>query len=227
MERDKSAKLAETTEAEVQELLRQVKQRDDQLVQAGRRLEVTELEKTQLLRELENNKEKVDKLVKETKAMEYQQKRKRTPEKENLLYDAFYIEDLESKLEAYRVREEELQNQIENLKKSSNPLVPKSIFPIMNNSSFGGSLKNIPLDPQDQAIFFFRKLLRAESYRKALVWQKRYLSLLLSSYQESEILSLGRLARMSGARQMLVADIPRPPGVNVQFRYKELKYKKI
>ena len=91
----------------------------------------------------------------------------------------------------------------------------------MKSSSFGGSLKNIPQEPQDQAIFFFRKLLRAESYRKALVWQKRYLSLLLSSYQESEILSLGRLARMSGARKMLVADIPRPQGKNVQFRLKQ------
>ena len=88
----------------------------------------------------------------------------------------------------------------------------------MKSSSFGGSLKNIPTNPQDQAIFFFRKLLRAESYRKALVWQKRYLSLLISSYQESEILSLGRLARMSGARQTIIADIPKPQGENVQFR---------
>ena len=220
IEREKSARLAETTEAEVQELLEQVRQRDEQVMQASRRLEITELEKSQLLRELENNKEKVDKLVTENKAMEYQQK-KRTPDKDNLLYDAFYIEDLESKLEAYRVREEDLQHQLDDLKKSGNPLVTKSIFPVMKSSSFGGSLKNIPLEPQEQAIFFFRKLLRAESYRKALVWQKRYLSLLLSSYQESEILSLGRLARMSGARKMLVADIPRPQGINVQFRYKD------
>eukprot|EP00092_Neocalanus_flemingeri_P013922 GFUD01015018.1.p1 GENE.GFUD01015018.1~~GFUD01015018.1.p1 ORF type:complete len:813 (+),score=297.49 GFUD01015018.1:699-3137(+) len=218
MERDKSAKLAEVTEEEVQELSRQVKQRDDQLVQGSRMLEVAELEKTQLLRELQSNKEKAEKLVMETKAKESEQKRKRTPETENLLYDAFYIEDLESKLEAYRVREEQLQIQIDTLKKSNNSVVTKSIFPLMKSSSFGGSLKNIPLDSQDQAIFFFRKLLRAESYRKALVWQKRYLSLLLSSYQESEILSLGRLARMSGARQMLVADMPRPQGVNIQFR---------
>merc|ERR1719427_1650799 len=88
-------------------------------------------------------------------------------------------------------------------------------FPVAKSPSFGGSIKNIPQDPRDQSVFFYRKLLRAESYRKALVWQKRYLSLLLSSYQESEILSLGRL---SGARKMLVADIPRPQGKNVQFR---------
>ena len=182
------------------------------------RLEVAELEKTQLLREVQNNKDKVEKLVNLNKTMECQQKKKRTPEKDNLLYDAFYVEDLESKLEAYRVREEQLQTQIDNSKRPNNSIASKSIFPIMKSSSFGGNLKNIPLDPQDQAIFFFRKLLRAESYRKALVWQKRYLSLLLFSYQESEILSLGRLARMSGGRQMLVADIPRPQGVNVQFR---------
>ena len=28
-------------------------------------------------------------------------------------------------------------------------------------------------EPQQQAVFFYRRLLRAESYRKALVWQKR------------------------------------------------------
>jgi len=215
MERDRSAKLAETTEAEVQEFLEQIKQRDEQLVQAGKRFGVAEIEKTQLLREMQKNKEKIDILVQQSKIYE---KKKRTPEKENLIYDAFYVEDLESKLEAFRVREEELQNQIDYMKTSNTSVVQKSIFPLMKSSSFGGNLKNIPLNPQDQAIFFFRKLLRAESYRKALVWQKRYLSLLLSSYQESEILSLGRLARMSGARKMLVADVPRPQGVNVQFR---------
>ena len=29
-------------------------------------------------------------------------------------------------------------------------------------------------EPQQQAVFFYRRLLRAESYRKALVWQKRF-----------------------------------------------------
>jgi hypothetical protein len=36
---------------------------------------------------------------------------------------------------------------------------------------------------QEQAYHFYRLLLRAESYRKALIWQKKYISLLLSSYQ--------------------------------------------
>ena len=218
LEREKSNRLADTTEAEVQELLEQVRQRDEELVQAGRMLEVTEMEKTRLLRELESNREKVNELVTEIKEIKFQQQKKNAPEVGNIPIDVFYLEDLESKLEAYRVREEDLQHQIDELKKSNTTVVPKSIFPIMKSSSFGGSLKNIPQEAQEQAIFFFRKLLRAESYRKALVWQKRYLSLLLSSYQESEMLSLGRLARMSGARQMLVADIPRPQGLNVQFR---------
>jgi len=217
IEREKSGRLAETTEAEVQELLEQVRQRDEQVVQAGRRLEVTELEKSQLLRELENYKEKLNIQISENKDLVDKQNKMKTPENGKVCSDAFYIEDLESKLEAYREREEDLQHQIDALKKSRTPAA-SSVFPIMKSSSFGGSLKNIPQEPQDQAIFFFRKLLRAESYRKALVWQKRYLSLLLSSYQESEILSLGRLARMSGARKMLVADIPRPQGKNVQFR---------
>jgi len=160
----------------------------------------------------------VNELVTEIKEIKFQQQKNNAPEVGNIPIDVFYLEDLESKLEAYREREEDLQHQIDELKKSSTTVVPKSIFPIMKSSSFGGSLKNIPQEAQEQAIFFFRKLLRAESYRKALVWQKRYLSLLLSSYQESEMLSLGRLARMSGARQMLVADIPRPQGLNIQFR---------
>lgn len=72
----------------------------------------------------------------------------------------------------------------------------------------------------------------------------RYLSLLLSSYQESELLSLGRLARMSGSRfllllqllhlplvlslplvqlqlllrRMLVAEMPSARGTSVRFR---------
>ena len=40
----------------------------------------------------------------------------------------------------------------------------------------------------------------------------------LDASRESELLSLGRLARMSGGRKMLISDIPRPDGRNVQFR---------
>ena len=34
-------------------------------------------------------------------------------------------------------------------------------------------------EPQQQAVFFYRRLLRAESYRKALVWQKRLIIIIL------------------------------------------------
>ena len=83
MERDKSAKLAETTEAEVQDFSRQVKQRDEQLVWCKQ----TEGWRLQSLRnpserEVQNFKEKVEKL---NTTIECQQKRKRTPEKDNLL----------------------------------------------------------------------------------------------------------------------------------------------
>ena len=126
-----------------------------------------------------------------------------------------YIQDLETKIAAFKEREDQLLAEIEQLKLKGHSAVS---YPVLKSSSFGGAFKNVPEEPQEQAIFFFRKLLRAESYRKALVWQKRYLSLLIFSYQESELLSLGRLARMSGGRKMLIADIPRPEGKNVNFR---------
>ena len=58
--------------------------------------------------------------------------------------------------------------EMESLKRASIGL------PVAKSPSFGGSIKNIPQDPRDQSVFFYRKLLRAESYRKALVWQKRW-----------------------------------------------------
>jgi len=128
--------------------------------------------------------------------------------------DAFLVEELESKLEASKLREEQLIAEVEAARRSAGG----ESFPIARCGSYGGSIKNIPQEPQQQAVFFYRRLLRAESYRKALVWQKRYLSLLLTSYQESELLSLSRLARMSGSRKMLVADVPPPEGSNIRFR---------
>lgn len=174
-----------------------------------KRLETLELEKTQLLRELEHNNERIEKLEK-TKANE------KLIRGELFVTDESYVQDLEEKISAFKDREDQLMSKIEMLK--SREGAKNNNYPILKSSSFGGAFKNVPEDPQEQAIFFFRKLLRAESYRKALVWQKRYLSLLIFSYQESELLSLGRLARMSGGRKMLIADIPRPEGRNVHFR---------
>ncbi|KFQ25554.1 Pericentrin, partial [Merops nubicus] len=42
----------------------------------------------------------------------------------------------------------------------------------------------------------YRKYLRAESYRKALVYQKKYLLLLLGGFQECEQATLSLIARM-------------------------------
>ena len=168
-----------------------------------------ELEKTQMLRELEYNNERIEKLEKH-----------KTNEKlikgEIFVNDESYVQDLENKVSSYKDRENLLLAEIEMLKSRDGGKAHN--YPVLKSSSFGGAFKHVPEDPQEQAIFFFRKLLRAESYRKALIWQKRYLSLLIFSYQESELLSLGRLARMSGGRKMLIADIPRPEGRNVHFR---------
>ena len=174
-----------------------------------KRLETFELEKTQLLRELEHNNERIEKLEKN-----------KTNEKlikgEIFVNDEVYVQDLEDKLASLKDRENLLLAEIEMLKSRDGG--KNCTYPILKSSSFGGAFKHVPEEPQEQAIFFFRKLLRAEGYRKALVWQKRYLSLLIFSYQESELLSLGRLARMSGGRKMLIADVPRPEGRNVHFR---------
>ena len=182
------------------ELLEQVRSRDEQLEMSIRRLETAEAEKTQLLREIEVINEKIEKLEKS--------------KSDKIDNQEFYVQDLQSKLDAFREREKLLLSEMEELKNRT-ATVP---FPVTKSCSFGGNFKNVPEDPHEKAVYFFRKLLRAESYRKALIWQKRYLSLLIFSYQESELLSLGRLARMSGGRRMLIADIPRPEGRNVQFR---------
>ena len=175
-----------------------------------KRLETLELEKTQLLRELQHNNERIEKLEKN-----------KTNEKlikgEIFVNDENYVQDLEDKISSFKERENVLLAEIEVLKSKDGG--KNHNYPVLKSSSFGGAFKHVPEEPQEQAIFFFRKLLRAESYRKALVWQKRYLSLLIFSYQESELLSLGRLARMSGGRKMLIADIPRPGGRNVHFRF--------
>jgi len=167
-------------------------------------LSLAEVEKVQLVREAEAAREDAARL--ELILME-QREASQPP------VDAFLVEELEAKLEASRLREEKLVAEVESAHRASS-----EGFPVVRCPSYGGSIKNIPQEPQQQAVFFYRRLLRAESYRKALVWQKRYLSLLLTSYQESELLSLSRLARMSGSRRMLVADVPPPEGSNIRFR---------
>merc|ERR1740128_400740 len=165
-------------------------------------------EKDQLETDNRMSKETIEKLTQEIERMESKLQRKRTESKENLLYDAFYVEDLESKIEAHRAREANLETELANLnrKLAKDRLSRSSPASYQLSKSGSFAVKNLPQDPQEQASYFYRMLLRAESYRKALVWQKRYLSLLLSSYQESEMLALGRLAKMSGARRTLVAD---------------------
>nr|CAD7196488.1 unnamed protein product [Timema douglasi] len=56
-------------------------------------------------------------------------------------------------------------------------------------------------DMDERVAHLFGKYLRSESYRKALVWQKRYLLVVLGGYQECEALTLDRLAFLSGCSQ--------------------------
>ncbi|XP_053353815.1 pericentrin isoform X3 [Clarias gariepinus] len=55
----------------------------------------------------------------------------------------------------------------------------------------------------------YEKYLRAESYRKSLVYQKRYLLLLLGGFQDCEQATLALIARM-GAQPSFVAQTSRP-----------------
>ncbi|XP_053540107.1 pericentrin isoform X5 [Ictalurus punctatus] len=55
----------------------------------------------------------------------------------------------------------------------------------------------------------YEKYLRAESYRKSLVYQKRYLLLLLGGFQDCEQATLALIARM-GAQPTLMAQASRP-----------------
>nr|CAD7428850.1 unnamed protein product [Timema monikensis] len=65
-------------------------------------------------------------------------------------------------------------------------------------------MRNVELtvtDMDERVAHLFGKYLRSESYRKALVWQKRYLLVVLGGYQECEALTLDRLAFLSGCSQ--------------------------
>ncbi|XP_028810114.1 pericentrin isoform X3 [Denticeps clupeoides] len=74
-----------------------------------------------------------------------------------------------------------------------------------------------PSHPKMQRLY--EKYLRAESFRKSLVYQKRYLLLLLGGFQECEHVTLALIARMGGRPSSLdpQAASPRPRPLN-RFR---------
>ena len=150
------------------ELLDQIRSREEELEMSSKRLEVVEAEKSQLLREIGLINQKIDSLE----------------SRQNIRtqYEEVYVADLQAQLDASTEREEQLQAELEDVKRRGDSAVN---YPVTKIASFGGNFKNVPADPQEKAVFFFRKLLRSESYRKALIWQKRYLSLLIFSYQAS------------------------------------------
>ena len=45
---------------------------------------------------------------------------------------------------------------------------------------------------------FYLKYLRCEAYRKALIYQKRYLIILLTGYQDTEMYALNEIRRLTG-----------------------------
>jgi len=66
----------------------------------------------------------------------------------------------------------------------------------------------------------FWKYLRAESYRKALVWQKRYLLLVLGGYQKAESITVSRLAQLSGVQEAMLYRQQSVPGNKTRTRFK-------
>ncbi|NXX14249.1 AKAP9 protein, partial [Podargus strigoides] len=57
-------------------------------------------------------------------------------------------------------------------------------------------IENKPVVETSSPKRFYRKYLRAESFRKALVYQKKYLLLLLGGFQDCEQATLSLIARM-------------------------------
>ena len=66
----------------------------------------------------------------------------------------------------------------------------------------------------------FWKYLRSESYRKALVWQKRYLLLVLGGYQEAETITVSRLAQLSGVQESMLYRQQSVPQKKARTRFK-------
>ena len=66
----------------------------------------------------------------------------------------------------------------------------------------------------------FWKYLRSESYRKALVWQKRYLLLVLVGYQEAEATTVSRLAQLSGVQEAMLYRQQSVPQKKARTRFK-------
>ncbi|XP_063244341.1 pericentrin-like isoform X2 [Bacillus rossius redtenbacheri] len=62
----------------------------------------------------------------------------------------------------------------------------------------GDRLLRSGCDIEERMTHLFGKYLRVESYRKSLVWQKRYLLVALSGYRDHEAATLGRLAVLAG-----------------------------
>ena len=207
IERERYSQLEQSTQIELNEIMNQVSESQETALKFKKKYENAELYNAELVQQIETSQETVQNLSQELENMELKLQRKQSGEVNgNQKYDAFYMEDLEAKVEAHRVREMELEEQISLLQKGDRSARSSPSYQLIKTGSFAMAAKHLPPDPQEQAVYFYRLLLRAESYRKGLVWQKRYLSLLLSSYQESEMVALERLARMSGARRTLIAD---------------------
>lgn len=66
----------------------------------------------------------------------------------------------------------------------------------------------------------FWKYLRSESYRKALMWQKRYLLLVLGGYQEAEAITVSRLAQLSGVQESMLYRQQAVPQKKPRTRFK-------
>ena len=154
MEREERHQLETMLRSEVTGLSTRLRASEEQAEQGSRRLGVMEAERVQLLREAEVAREEVAGLGGRAGLQEELRACREREEKVGECHCNIYIPL-------------QLVAEVDSLKR------PSPCFPLAKSSSHGGSLRNLPADPRDQAVYFYRKLLRAESYRKALVWQKR------------------------------------------------------
>jgi hypothetical protein len=65
---------------------------------------------------------------------------------------------------------------------------------------------------------FYFKFLRCEAYRKALIYQKRYLIILLTGYEDTEMYALNQIRRLTGCMKTK-SFIPKQK-LNYRFRFR-------
>uniref|UniRef100_A0A8C5Q5F6 Pericentrin/AKAP-450 centrosomal targeting domain-containing protein n=1 Tax=Leptobrachium leishanense TaxID=445787 RepID=A0A8C5Q5F6_9ANUR len=110
-------------------------------------------------------------------------------------------QQLDNSIVLHRERETKLPSSVMDVLRSENEELSKSVTLLTNEklelrSQLAQLQYRLQQGPQRKVQRIYRKFLRAESFRKALVYQKKYLLLLLGGFQACEKATLSLIARM-------------------------------